>query len=138
MILGIDPGGRRVGVALADASTRFARPLEVIDKSTTDEVARIAELVAEHEVTEVVVGRPVGLSGRSGPAVQEHEQFVLELRAGLGVPVSEFDERFTTVLAEQALRSGGASATARKEIRDAVAASVMLQDYVDAGMPRWR
>lgn len=132
MILGVDPGERRVGVALADEETRFARPLEVIDASSADPVARIAELAAEHAASLVVVGKPVALSGREGRAVADAAPFVAALRDALPVEVVEHDERLTTVIAERGLRAGGAGRTARKRLRDAVAAQVMLQGYLDA------
>ncbi len=132
MILGIDPGSRRVGVAIADPETRFARPLEVIDVTETDPAVRIAELVGEHTVEVVVVGRPTSLSGRAGPAVDAQQAFVEGLRALLEVPVVDHDERLTTVLAEQGLRAGGASRKTRAAQRDAVAAQLMLQSYLDS------
>ena len=132
MIIGVDPGERRTGVALADLETRWARPLEVIDARVTDPVVRIAELVDEHSGTVVVVGRPVGLSGKSGPAVDVQQKFVARLQEAIEVPVEEFDERLTTVAAERRLREAGASATRRKAVKDAVAAQLMLQDYLDA------
>ena len=131
-LLGIDPGRRRVGVAVADEETRFARPLEVIDANETDAVARIIELIRDLEVECVVVGRPVGLSGREGPAVGEQRRFLERLRASTDAEVIEHDERLSTVVAEQGLRAGGARAGARRQIRDAVAAQVILQGYLDA------
>jgi putative Holliday junction resolvase len=132
MILGIDPGTRRIGVAAADVETRFARPVEVIDLEKTNAMARIQQLVRELSVTEVIVGRPVALSGRSGPAVESQRELLDRLRAGLDVEVREYDERLTTVVADQGLRGSGASRRARKELRDAVAAQVMLQGYMDS------
>ena len=131
MILGVDPGERRVGLAVADTETRFARPLEVIDQVTTDAVVRIEEVIQELGVTLVVVGRPVALSGIEGPAVEKQKTFLVRLRAALDVDVEVFDERLTTVLAERSMQAGGASAKKRKEMRDAVAAQVMLQGYMD-------
>lgn len=131
MILGVDPGERRVGLAVADEETRFARPLEVIDRTAEDPVARIAELAGEHAVTLVVVGRPVSLSGEAGRAVDAAAPFVAALRDALPVEVVEHDERLTTVIAERSLRAGGANAAVRKRLRDAVAAQVMLQGYLD-------
>jgi putative Holliday junction resolvase len=135
MILGIDPGERRVGVAAADLETRIARPVEVIDRTRMDAAARIAELAEELEVQQIVVGRPTGLSGQAGPAVAAQQRFVEELRAATAVTITEWDERLTTVLAERNLRTAGASAAVRKERRDAVAAQIMLQGFMDA---RWR
>lgn len=132
MIVGLDPGERRIGVAVADLETRFARPYEVIDRSAGDAVGRVLEIVAEVGAERIVVGHPVGLSGRSGPSVQKQSQFVEELRSRSPVDVSEYDERYTTVVAESALRRAGVSAKRRKALRDAVAAQVMLQGYLDA------
>ena len=132
MILGIDPGSRRIGVAAADAVTRFARPVEVIDVDKTNAIKRIQQLVRELGVTEVVVGRPVALSGRSGAAVESQRELLARLRSGLDVEVREYDERLTTIVAEQGLRGSGASRRARKELRDAVAAQLMLQGYMDS------
>jgi putative Holliday junction resolvase len=132
VILGVDPGRRRVGIAVAAGETRLARPVEVVDASTTDVVARIAELVDELGADTVVVGRPVGMSGRPGPAVREQEEFLRSLRDAVHASVTEFDERLTTVVAERGLRAGGAGRTRGKELRDAVAAQVLLQDYLDS------
>jgi putative Holliday junction resolvase len=135
VIVGIDPGERRVGVAVADPETRFARPLEVIDCQATDAVARISTIVQELDAVLIVVGRPTGLSGRSGPAVEAQQQFVAELSAALSVEVREFDERFTSVVADRGLRAAGVKAKHFKVRRDAVAAQVLLQDYLDATRP---
>lgn len=133
MILGIDPGERRIGVAVADDETRFARPLEVIDAARGDPVERIAELVEELGARRVVVGRPVGLSGRAGPAVSAQQDLVAALRRRLQVAVDEHDERLTTVVAEAGLRAAGGGGARRAALRDAIAAQVMLQGYLDAG-----
>lgn len=132
MILGIDPGARRTGVAVADTETRWARPLEVIDAEKSDPVARVAEIVDELGVSLIVVGRPTGLSGREGPAVTAQQEFVARLRKVITVAVEEFDERLTTVAAERRLREGGAGRAAIKAVKDAVAAQLMLQDYLDS------
>lgn len=132
MIIGVDPGERRVGVAVADNETRFARPLEVIDREKDDAVLRIVTLARDLNAESIIVGRPVGLSGREGPAVRAQRAFVAALKQASPVEVREYDERFTTVLAERALREAGTKAGARKELRDAVAAQVMLQGYLDS------
>jgi putative Holliday junction resolvase len=132
MILGIDPGERRYGVAIAHPETGIATPLEVIDVQSADPIERIRELIDALRITAIVVGVPVGLSGRRGPAAHAGQQFAVELRSATDVPVEEFDERFTTVVAERALRSSGARPKARKGAVDAVAAQVMLQGYLDA------
>ena len=131
MILGIDPGERRTGVAVADDETRWARPVEVIDAQATDPVDRIAELVGELGATTVVVGRPTRLTGDAGPAVAAQQVFVARLKEKLTIPIEEFDERLTTVAAERRMREAGASSSKIKELKDAVSAQLMLQDYLD-------
>ncbi|MDQ4094973.1 MAG: Holliday junction resolvase RuvX [Actinomycetota bacterium] len=128
----MDPGERRTGVAIADNETRWARPLEVIDARERDPVARIAELVSERGVELVVVGRPLHLSGAPGAAVDAQQEFVSSLRAAIEVSVEEFDERLTSVAAGRRLREAGVTAKRQKDMKDAVAAQLMLQDYLDA------
>jgi putative Holliday junction resolvase len=132
LIIGVDPGSVRVGIAIADLETRFARPLEVIDVKAVDPVERIGALVTEHSATRVIVGRPVGLSGEAGPAVAASEVLVADLRDSLQVPVDEWDERLTTVIAERALRESGVGGRSARAVKDAVAAQIMLQGYLDA------
>ena len=130
-VLGVDPGSKRIGIAIADLETRFARPLDVLaaGDAAIEEIARLATV---NHATKIVVGKPVGLSGTEGPAVETQRRFLDKLRAVAPVDVVEFDERLTTVVAEAGLRAGGAKAKARAEIRDAVAAQVMLQGFLDA------
>ena len=132
MILGVDPGERRIGVAVGDESTGVAVPVEVIDALTVDPVDRVAEIVAERGVELVVVGLPVELSGVEGPAVSAQRTLLESLTEKLDVPITVYDERLTTVVAEKAMRAAGGTAARRKQIRDAVAAQVMLQGYMDA------
>lgn len=131
MILGVDPGARRFGIAIADPETRFARPLEVLDAANTDPVARIVELASQNEVTLVVVGKPLTLSGREGHAVDAYRQFVVSLEEA-GLTVEQFDERLTSVIAEQGLREAGMNLREMKGMKDAVAAQILLQDYLDS------
>jgi putative Holliday junction resolvase len=131
-VLGIDPGEKRVGVAAADLETRFARPVEVIEATQTDVIARILEIVEELSATTIVVGKPVGLSGREGPAVAKQKEFLDRLRDSTDIEIAEYDERLTTVVAEAGLLRSGANRKSRKALRDAVAAQVMLQDYMDS------
>jgi putative holliday junction resolvase len=132
MILGIDYGTHRIGIAVADDETRFARPLEVVDVRNVDPAQRIAQLVDEMGVSLVVVGRPVGLSGTAGPAVESQTHFVDALRDRIDVRIVEHDERLTTVVAEQGMRAAQAGRAARRKRRDAVAAQLMLQGYLDS------
>ena len=132
MIVAVDPGERRVGIAVADLETRFARPLEVIDTKVVDPVARILEIVTELDATKVVVGRPTDLKGRAGIAVEKQQVLVEALARSCTVEVVEHDERLTSVIADRALRAAGKSSKDARSIRDAVAAQVLLQDYLDS------
>lgn len=132
--LGIDLGERRIGVAVSDAEGRVATPITVIERSGSRnrDHQRISELVAEYEAGVVVVGLPLSLDGSTGPAAQAAEQEVGELEAALAVPVFTHDERFTTAIAERALAESGLSGKARRQRVDMVAASVILQSWLDA------
>jgi putative transcription antitermination factor YqgF len=122
-VLALDYGSARTGVAVSDATGTLARPVGVVERAGSDAgLARIAELVAEHEAKRVVVGLPLTMLGHHGEQAVETERFVSRLRETLGVPVESFDERFTTDLAEQ----GGAPAHAT----DAVAAAHLLSSYL--------
>ena len=132
--LGIDLGERRIGVAVSDSGGRVATPLTVLERSGSrqrDHKA-IAELVDEYEAGVVVVGMPLSLDGGTGPAARGAKHEAQQLGSALGVPVLTYDERLTTVIAEQALAEAGLSGKARRRRVDMVAASVILQGWLDA------
>ena len=131
--LGIDLGERRIGVAVSDAEGRVATPVTVVERSGSRnrDHQQIAELVAEYEAGVVVVGMPLSLDGSVGPAARGAEKEVQQLEMALGVPVLTHDERLTTVIAEQALAESGLSGKARRRRVDMVAASVILQGWLD-------
>jgi len=121
-VLALDFGAARTGVAVSDASGTIATPLGVVERaSSPGGLARIAELVAEHEAERVVVGLPLTLRGERGEQVQRTEEFVGVLQDVLDVPVESYDERFTTALAARA--PGGAP-------EDARAAAHLLESYL--------
>jgi putative Holliday junction resolvase len=127
----VDPGERRFGIAIADPETRFARPLEVLDAANTDPVARIVDLARENKVTLVVVGKPLTLAGAEGHAVDAYRRFVASLEEA-GLTVEQFDERLTSIIAEQGLREAGMNSREIKGKKDAVAAQILLQNYLDS------
>ena len=132
--LGVDLGSRRIGVAVGDATGTLASPLEVVERSG-DEASdhrRLAALVAEYEAEVVVVGLPLSLDGSHGPAATAYQAEAQRLGARLSVPVETYDERFTTVTAEQQLRDAGVRGPARRKVIDKVAAAVLLQAWLDA------
>lgn len=124
-VMALDYGSARTGVAVSDATGTLARPLEVVRKAgTAAGLARVAELVAEHEVDLVVVGLPLTLRGERGAQARETEQFVAALARVLSVPVETYDERFTTTLA-----AGQAGSSTAPE--DARAAAFILASYLE-------
>jgi len=130
-VLGLDPGEVRIGVALSDPAGIIAQPLLVIDRRHGNVVRRIAAILAEHDVAEVVIGLPVSLDGTEGVAAERARALGDEVRREAGCDVAFYDERFTTVQAEQALLGGGVRRSTRKAMRDKVAAAIMLQGYLD-------
>lgn len=132
--LGIDLGERRIGVAVSDSDGRVATPLTVLERSGSrhQDHRKIAELVDEYEAGVVVVGLPLSLDGGTGPAAVGAQHEAQQLEAAVGVPVLTHDERLTTVIAEQALAESGLSGKARRRRVDMVAASVILQGWLDA------
>jgi putative Holliday junction resolvase len=130
-VLGIDPGERRVGVALSDPGRVIASPLEVIDRRRMDVAERVADLCGEYDVTTIVVGLPVSLGGTEGPAAERARELGSQVTASIGHDVVYWDERFTTVTAEASLLEAGMRRDRRRERRDMVAAAVILQSYLD-------
>lgn len=131
-ILGLDPGERRIGVAVSDVTGTIASPVEFIDRKAGDYGQRLKDLCTEWEIATIVVGLPLSLDGTEGPAAGRSREFGSFLGELTGVPVIYRDERFTTVTAEQALLEGGVKRRKRTEKRDQIAAAVMLQGYLDA------
>jgi putative Holliday junction resolvase len=131
-VLALDVGGKRIGVALSDPAGSFAMPLLTLQAEPQARVlARIAELVAEHVVDDVVVGLPLTLSGEVGPQARVVQGFATALETVLGRPVRLFDERLTTTVAEQMMRDMGIKPEKRKARIDEIAATIILQDYLD-------
>lgn len=132
-VLGLDLGERRIGVAVSDPSGILASPHGVVGRTgdRAAEHAAIAALVTELGAECVVVGLPLSLSGRAGPAAEAARAEAGELAASLPVPVETFDERLTTVAASRSMRAGGTKAKKQRKRIDEMAASVMLQNWLE-------
>ncbi len=129
--LGLDPGERRVGVALSDPTGTIASPHSVIDRRSVELTEAVRMLCEEHDVERIVVGLPTGLSGVEGPSAEAARTVGTAVAEATGLPVEYQDERFTTVTAEAALLEGGVRRAKRRDVRDKVAAAVILQTYLD-------
>jgi putative Holliday junction resolvase len=131
-ILALDPGTKRIGVALSDELGWTAQPLETfLRKSPEADAAHIKDLVRRHDVREIVMGMPVHLSGRAGAAAQSAQRFLEIVQAAVGVPVVAWDERLTTKAAEQLLIDADVSRKKRKGAVDRVAAALLLKSYLE-------
>lgn len=129
-VLGLDPGERRIGVAVSDPTGTIASPHSYVDTGP-NAVDSIRSLCTELDVTTIVVGLPLRLDGGEGPAARHSRKLGGALTEALGIPVEFWDERFTTMTAENAMLQGNVRRKKRKEKRDQIAAAVMLQGYLD-------
>lgn len=129
-IVALDPGTHRVGVAVSDPIGLTAQPVTVLRRGPGF-IADLTAMLGGWEVATIVVGLPVGLDGREGSAAEAARELAAEVAAATGIPTVLYDERFSTVVAERAMIAGGARRERRRLRRDAVAAAVFLQDYLD-------
>lgn len=136
-LLAVDYGAARVGLAISDPDRKFAFPLEVRERQgDARDAAYFRDLAERERVGALVVGLPVHLDGREGQKAAEARRYGAWLAGVLGgLPVTYYDERFTTVQAESALWQAGLTHQRRKARRDKVAAQMLLQAYLDAGCP---
>ena len=131
--LGVDPGTKRIGLAVSDLSGTIASPLRVLARSRSrrhdlDEIARVAR-AEEAEV--IVVGLPLHLDGRTSPSAKAAIAYARQLATLVDVPVEMHDERLTTVTADRRLADAGLDGRERRKLIDAAAAAVMLQSWLD-------
>ena len=134
-ILGLDFGSKTVGVAVSDGLLLTAQGVETIERKDENKLrktcARIEELIAEYEVTEIVLGLPKNMDNTEGERVEKTKAFGEMLERRTGLPVHYWDERLTTVAAEQILMESGVRRENRKAVIDKVAAGLILQGYLD-------
>lgn len=130
-LMGLDLGERRIGVAVSDPSQVLARGIAVIERRSVEkDLEAIAGLAEEYEAEAIVVGFPRRLNGTAGKEAKKAEAFAAQIEAHLELPVILWDERLSTVRAARALAEGGKRK--RRLGIDAVAAVVILQDYLDS------
>ncbi len=131
-ILAIDPGSKRVGIALSDPSATIAQALTTIPAEPAHTLAsRIAQIAKSHEAVRIVVGLPRRLDGSHGPEAKAAQGLANAIRKESGRPVELVDERLTTVAAERSLIAGGVRRDKRRLSVDRVAATLMLQAHLD-------
>ena len=135
-VLGLDVGDRRIGVALSDPTGTLATPLGAIERrpSQSGEDA-VAELASRHEATAIVVGMPVSLSGEIGPQAMAVQAFCDALREACPLPIHTVNEQYTSAEAEQRLRDVGVEPSRDRARVDALAAAIILQEWLDTRSP---
>ena len=136
-VLGLDVGGKRIGVAVSDASGTLATPLRYVSRGQRDR-ADFGALVREWHIERLIVGLPTGMSGREGPQAADVRAYAEALATALELPLEYWDERLTTTIAERQLIANGVRRDQRRERIDAAAAAVILQDYLNAQRYRRR
>ncbi len=134
-ILGLDFGSRTVGVAVSDGLLLTAQGVETIERKDENKLrktaARIEELVKEYEITTIVMGLPKNMNNTEGERVEKTKAFGEMLERRTGLPIVYWDERLTTVAAEQVLMETGVRRENRKAVIDKIAACFILQGYLD-------
>lgn len=134
-IMGLDFGSRTVGVAISDPLLVTAQGIEIIRRKEENKLrrtlARIEELIEEYEVSEIVLGYPKNMNDTLGERVEKTEEFKEKLERRTGLQVTFWDERLTTVAADRAMMEAGIRREHRKEYVDQIAATFILQGYLD-------
>ena len=130
--MGLDIGTKRTGVAISDESQTIAFPSALVQASHKDDwIRKLLNIIQDYELESIVVGLPLNQHGEEGRDAVNVRQYIALLRDRCSVPVLEWDERFTTVQAERALLEGDISREDRKTKIDKIAATILLQAYLD-------
>ena len=130
--MSLDVGSRTIGIACSDALLMTAQGIETIRRTSLEkDFNRLQELIAEYEVHELVVGMPKNMNGTKGERAEKTEEFVEKMKEVIDLPVSYWDERLSTVMAERQLIAADVSRKKRKSVIQKMAAVVILQGYLD-------
>ncbi len=131
--LGVDPGKKRIGLAISDPGGTIATPLKILQRQSLQQVLRdVASLCRQEEVGTIVVGLPLNMDGTRGPAAQDAEQLASHLAQATGLAVQLWDERLSSVSAERSMLDADLSRSMRRRRIDKVAAQIILQGFLDA------
>jgi putative holliday junction resolvase len=132
-ILGLDVGDTTIGLALSDVLRSIASPLLTIDRSKFSKDAKqLRDIIAKHKVAGLVIGYPVNMDGSHGPRTQSTRTFVSNLSKQVQLPMLLWDERLTTMAVERAMLEADLSRQKRAQLVDKLAASYMLQGFLDS------
>jgi|YelNatPaOPRAMG01_1025707.scaffolds.fasta_scaffold71822_2 putative Holliday junction resolvase len=132
-ILGLDIGRRRIGAALSDPDRVLATPLATIERRQEDQALdEVCAWAEQYQVERIVVGYPLRLDGGEGEEARSVRSWVERLQARVSIPIELWDERLSSAAAERSLLESGMRRERRRQERDAVAAALILQNYLDA------
>lgn len=132
-ILALDLGKRRIGVAVSDELGITAQGLQTLQRTNIrEDLASLAKLASEHNVTLIVIGNPLHMSGHEGRSTELTREFASRLQAATGLPVQLWDERLTTVQAQRVLKESGVSIEKRAKAVDRLAAVILLESFLDS------
>ena len=128
----MDPGAKRVGLAVSDPTGTIAQPLSTLPAEPADTLAeRLAGVARQNDVKRIVVGLPLRMDGSHGPEARSAQALAAALRKASRLPVELVDERLTTAAAERSLIAGGVKRATRRQTVDRVAAALLLQTHLD-------
>ena len=128
----MDPGAKRVGLAVSDPTGTIAQPLSTLPAEPADTLAeRLAGVAKQNDVKRIVVGLPLRMDGSHGPEAKSAQALAAALRKASRLPVELVDERLTTAAAERSLIAGGVKRATRRQTVDRVAAALLLQTHLD-------
>ncbi len=137
--IGLDVGDRTIGVAISDPFLLTAQSLMTIKrKSKIEDIEIINDIIKEKDVTKIIVGLPKNMNNTVGPQAKKVKTFVKELRKHTDLEIVYVDERLTTVSATRVLIEQNVSRKKRKDVIDSVAATYILQTYLDMGRWLWK
>lgn len=134
-VLSLDVGDKSIGLAMSDPSQTVAQGIGQIEcsKPTLNEGAhQVRKLITQHKIKKIIVGLPLNMKGEEGWQAKKVRSFVERLSAKISIPVILFDERLSTVAAERVLKEAKVSFSQRKKVKDKLAATVILQNYLDS------
>jgi putative holliday junction resolvase len=132
-LLGLDVGNRRIGVAVSDELGLTAQPVMTLERkrSRRDDLRSLGRLARRFAVSAIVVGDPLRLSGEESPQTAKTREFAAELGELTGLPIHMYDERLTTHRAHQILYEAGHERQQHRRVVDQVAATLILQAFLD-------
>jgi putative Holliday junction resolvase len=132
-VLALDFGKRRIGLAISDELGITAQGLDTLQRTNTrEDLGHLTQLIAEKNVTLILMGKPLHMSGAEGRQTEYTRDFAGRLSAASGVPVEFWDERLTTVAAQRVLRESGIGIQKRAQAVDRLAAVILLESYLDS------